>query len=685
MKIKKFLAVLVAVILCFSLATACVPSGSDSSSKSSQSQTSQNSENNSETTSNSVGLESASDSDDENSSTTSENTSNGDSTNDSDETSNGSSGSTSDSTEEDTPTTLFVVNDVNANANFLEFEDNKEEKTDKETEFFIRTNTLKVGDDNSFSFKPRVTFLEVDLATGEYEEVTVDEWNYVVTFYYYNDAWVKIEGADLTTFIENVDTVNCSVNFTEEAIGNKIKIEVYPDDLTETQLAEVENFTKTIEVEVIDGYNVYDAKELAYITKPNAHDSLADWQTFKTENGLTTNYYPNAVILQTNVSITNQDVPSTLFYQENEVNVTDGDYSRGVLGSLKDEQSVYFRDISAGDNFLLEGNYFTVDASTFPLIVRPRDGIVAEGTTFATHSQLFMFRGATLNDGYAKISNFNFVGNSPKVEDTTKTGGLMLTKTTDACTIAYNNISNGWNVNYFADRYCNDYQVNYCKCYDSFNSSMYVWGSENVKVDNCEMLESGGPAIIMDHTTPTEAESQASQVIITNSNIHSYVTGTEGWFHMYGATSVVGDIKALNALFTPFGKSFVTTKNEATYIDLVALIKSGSAEAMTTDVVSGYLSVNNPTVPLDFGTYVSPWDNVGTTTPLSMFLDVCAQNGAPAFATSEGGMAYATTTGLFDATNSQILDPTNSIYKGDYLYLYYSRMGICLGYEDLQA
>ena len=54
---------------------------------------------------------------------------------------------------------------------------------------------------------------------------------------------------------------------------------------------------------------------------------------------------------------------------------------------------------------------------------------------------------------------------------------------------------------------------------------------------------------------------------------------------------------------------------------------------------------------------------------------------APAFQTSVGGFAFGTMSGLFDVTNAQIIDPTNPIYQGEYVCLYYNGMAITFGFN----
>ena len=602
---------------------------------------------------------------------------------------------------------LVVVTGVNMNTDLLTYNSNKKVKADadKENEFFDLTQNMLVGDDNAFSVKPSVAF-RIFKGDSDIPEAYVPEsWTYFVNAYVKNgDNYVLLEGQDVTTYIDAIDAVNATVDFSADAVGHQFKLEVYPDGLTEKQSADAD-YKMTLEFEVIDGYNVYSAKELAYIDnganylKGSSYNDA--WAKFKTDNGLTATS-PAALIMQTNLTITKDDIPSIYFWSESEVSKSDGDYLR-VVGSLKDRNYVYFRNLGADGSFLFEGNYFTLDCRSFSHVVRPNDDIVAVDETFESHSSLFYFgseaQGETSNSAFLK--DVNFIGNSPRVEDTTKSGGVILVKNENVAFTAYNNISNCFVINYMIESTSQHCTLEKCKAFDSFTTLMYVWGASDVNIVDSQFVGAGGPVMIVDHTHVTDENGGTpSCVTVTNSELHSYVTGQEAWFTMYNAGSIISQIVMMNGGFMPFGRSFVKTRTTGdgtlNFIDFVALYKSGEAEAVSTTKISGKFVEDNAALAMDFGTYTKPWDNFQTNGPASTYIEtVLGVNAAlPIFMTSGGGMSFFApeafpAMGIGQGLNTinfgtgapeQIMDPTDNMFKGDQLYLYYSRMGIVFNY-----
>ncbi|MBP5176954.1 MAG: hypothetical protein ILP02_00040, partial [Clostridia bacterium] len=478
---------------------------------------------------------------------------------------------------------VVVVTGVNPSTDMLTYKANKEEKTaaDKENEFFDRERDLFVGDDNAFVVKPSVAFRIFRAGSDKPEAYAPETWDYTINVYVKNgNNYVLLEGQDVTTYIEAVDNTAATVDFTAEAVGHNFKIEVYPDGLTAKQLTD-DDYKVSTEVYVVDGYNVYTAKELAYVenggmyNRGDSADYNAAWATFKEENGLTA-ATPASVILQTNVSLTVDDIPGIYFWSDKEVSQSDADAQKAI-GSLKDYNYVYFRNLTGDAAFTFEGNYFTLDCRTLPLIVRPNDNITGPDDTFESHSSLFFFGSQDVEPSKraATISDVNFIGNSPRVEDTSKSGGVILVKAANSGFKAYNNISNSFVINYFAESNKLNVTLEKCKGYDSFTTLLYVWGSTDVNIVDSEFIGAGGPVMIVDHVGVTDPDGGTpSCVKVKNSQLHSYITGQEAWFNMYNASSIVSQIVMMNAGFTPFGRSFVKTRTTGdgalNFIDFVA-------------------------------------------------------------------------------------------------------------------
>ena len=85
-----------------------------------------------------------------------------------------------------------------------------------------------------------------------------------------------------------------------DCVGKQIKISVSPKNLTNKQMNELETkWTRNYIVEVVDGYNVYSAKELGYINNSTSalpqigsiapESAKTVWDRFKEANGLELN------------------------------------------------------------------------------------------------------------------------------------------------------------------------------------------------------------------------------------------------------------------------------------------------------------------------------------------------------------------------------------------------------------
>lgn len=571
---------------------------------------------------------------------------------------------------------MTVVVGVTLPSNILLFNNNKKPQENKKTEFMDLTQNYLVGDDNSWNALPEVSFVKYDPITGDITPITVEKWNYEITIYQSIGVGEYEVVEEESPLIESIDYQNCNIDFSEEAINKGFKVVITPEGLTENQLPDKDDYTVSFTFDVVDGFNINSPKELAYLDNGKNPETSEAWSNFKEANGLQLDYYPNNFILHKNIFLTKDDVPAEFFYSETEVNKSDSDYAR-VVGSMKDGLEFYERNLLESEEVHLFGNYFTIDTSNFKEVVRENGMITAEGRVIS-HTSLIKFSGAS--SGCASIENLNVVGNAPRVENAIKAGGQIFVKVQGPEFTAYNNITACLFITYFPELTFTKFLMEKCKAYDAFNSFVYNWGSNLVYINQCEMIGAGGPVIIQDHVRPTSpTDSHIAETYITNSKLESYVTGTEGWFDIVGASALVPSIKGLDALFNPFSRSFLKKSSDGTltYMNAICVNKSGSAQGVTSEKVEGTLKIDESSA-FDFGK-TNPY--------LKGLLDMTFANGAPAFQTNvstiDAGYAYFNGTGLYDITNTQILDPNNIIYQGDYLCLYFNGMAIVLGYYNV--
>ncbi len=456
--------------------------------------------------------------------------------------------------------------------------------------FSVGGKTYVIGDDNDFKMVPKMVALVGGVpaeCTSYYMDVTIEvlvDGTYVTltktalteTKYTY-----ALDGKTLAT----VDTYNGLYKF-EEPIA-KVRITVLPSATYYT--GDAAQTPATLEATVIDAYNVHDAKQLSVIDN---NTYRTDWNALKTEWGVA-GINPAGIVLHSDIKVTYEYVPSTFFYDAEHTvqyyNTLTGEVKNYAeiagMKYLKDETYVYQH--TGLTDFVIEGNFFTIDTSDFPLIASPSifaDQNKTYGTDYSNAS-LFLFEACDRNiyggwaDGMepaeadvpdAVFNNVAFVGNAGMdswviqgVDGTNigadnelvTAGGLFLVKSSRYARTTFNNVnSQCFYITYCAD-YHGDLNLNDIKCDDSYQDAIYVWGDSIVNVHNMFMKDAGGPVIMAQSVNRDGVYYNPTVTITGIGNIETHVSGQEAWFKSVDPTgTAVGGILAvasgLNSLMT---------------------------------------------------------------------------------------------------------------------------------------
>ena len=499
-----------------------------------------------------------------------------------------------------TVTDTVTLSGVDEKHEFTVYNNNKT-STDDDAGFYDHNQSYKVGDDNPFNVKPILRV--VDAQT--FLPASASDWNYDFVI----SATTNGQPAG-SEYFSVVDARECDVQFTSQAVGKTFTISVAPGGVDQTRAAAL---TKTIDVEVVDGYNVYDAKELAYFDTRSANDTIDNhimegdvtwqckWTEFKTNNGLRNNYYPASLIFQTDITVTPNDMPSNFFYSEAEAAAL-GD--KKAANSLRDWMYIYERTIPG--NVTIDGNYFDLDFSAIPLIKRERFKETAEGDVVG-HAAVFKL----ITGGDVTVRNVNMTGNAQKATNDAEKifgGGVMFVKGSGVETFkAYNVIATKFFITFMGEKPYIDgnpftkFDLEKVKCFNNYNSFMYNWGSTITAKDSF-FRSCGGPVIIQDHVGTDTYESLYGLVVdgyapttnFVDCTIKNYVNGSEAWFQQFNATLLTPRIKAMSDWFygTGLTKSFIvndkeegkvfqTMEGNKAFFNFVVLNKSGDAEGIT--------------------------------------------------------------------------------------------------------
>lgn len=506
-------------------------------------------------------------------------------------------------------------------------EDYNERRGNQENDyeqFIYQNEPIYVGDDNVFDFRIFATGID---GNGMLQtDINKVRTNIVVKLKTDNGSQILDEEA-MGAYV-NIDTENTTLDFTEEAVGKEFDVEVSAVNVNELYLGSQTSFSARLKV--VDGYNVYNANDLSvYDNYSHAYDNIRP-----------TNERVNAIVLQNDIFITKDDVRQDVFWTSTHPNYnTVKDYTdQELVGTPIDYSStgVYHRQLQAGEDFNVYGNYFKIDVSKFPKMVVESDdggsgkhGVKKENSNedyITSHFSLFYNENIspvtinnkeTLEPSNLNYSNIYFYGNGALNNQPENSGALIAYKVYKTNFTARNNITHNFYIaNFFSqdEEFGEKEGFNYldsCKAYNSYQTLVYAWGCKNLKMINCEYKYAGGPAIIADHVDADEDNGgYPSYIDCINCKISSIVSGREPWFVSYGATDLIMQLKTADQLFTGLvpssgdekmtsnglpqnGKSIITQNLvDGVNVDCVNLMfamKSGSAQGLTAEKINGYV------------------------------------------------------------------------------------------------
>lgn len=492
-------------------------------------------------------------------------------------------------------------------------------------EFKNHDDYLYAGTENTFHFRIKAT--GIDLEGNRLTGLKKVRTDVTVSVLKYSN-WVVLSKEDVADYM-TINTEDATFNFKDKATEEEA-FRITVKAANPAAGMEEANVSFTAEVKVIDAFNVYTAKELsAYDNSTAGNEKVFDWTAIKQEAGVAGKTI-NAVILQSDISVTRNDVPTEVFWNKNSENFSSfsADKQKALLGTTIDRNGygLYKRFISDGDEFQFIGNFFTVDFSAFPKMV----GEGKEASTLVdvekqqiitSHFCAFYNRKADENKNFTKQTTTNwknvaFVGNGglseDPVESIANSGGLLMMKNNSISFEGNNTISNNFYIGYFFElgeeygEFEGNYVVDSCRGYYSYQCLFYMWGAKHTIIRDSEFKHASGPAIIADHVGANTSGDggQISRIDVIHSTIESKVTTASPWLINYGATDIITQISQANrAIYAvenaTIGKSLShgtkdideggTTPKKYEVFDLVALIKSSSNEGASTGRVQGYV------------------------------------------------------------------------------------------------
>ncbi len=490
------------------------------------------------------------------------------------------------------PSQLSIVK-VSLPNSLADFEASKDGFTNK-------SHGYVVGDDNNFYFSLKLLAISSDKIPQVVTSYTS------VSQVYLQGSSKPLEGDELALFV-SIDEEKNAFDFTEVAIGKTFTISTRPRDIAEDKIS---SFTKSFTVTVVDGYNIYNAYELNYITNSEDGFDFTEVYTDETrtqlqivddfllnEKNATRPEKLSSMVIHNHLTIETTDIPREYFLDKNR--------AEGLLDNI-----AIFNHATTEQtpHFTIHGNYFSIYTYNLPTVIaeggNQDDGI--------SNSQLFRFAPAIdfdMNHNHTRFSvtlrNLHLADDNSTSSDENKTTESMLGLTafkTYSQVINFKNIKvEAFLCTLIAEKDYQTINISECKLTNSWHNHISLISQNPVQEDADEPLDkssyprltlninksviskSGGPAIICQTRNPESNNNKNAGpdvYISDDSVVESWVTGSEAWF-----TSLDVGIKmdtVLQSLLYPLddslrkqGSSFITEKTitgEATprrYFNLV--------------------------------------------------------------------------------------------------------------------
>ncbi len=575
--------------------------------------------------------------------------------------------------------------------------------------FKISDCAYAVGDDNPFRFEPKIALF----SNGEYKETT----NYSsISEVYIEGCDTPLSGDELARYVL-IDSENKTFDFTEDAIGMSFTITTRPESISQNSTS---SLSKSFDITVVDGYNIYEAYELNYLTNKSVGGfdfSDVDYSETRSqkeivddfllsEKGVTAPRGFSSLVIHNNLVIEPTDIPHEYFYNKDRSSY------------LYDLLSI-FDHATAEDNNLLtiHGNYFAIASYKLPSVVP--EGVGNQNNTFSDTS-LFRFHcDAQKNKNFdhklysVNIKNLMLIDDNPQSdkEENSKDAilGLIAMKTRAQIINIDNTRIQSFGFAILAE---SDYQtINLSECIfqSAWQNHIYLKTHNTIQAANDEPLPkaqyprltlnisattmqgSGGPAIITQVQDPDFRcnKHSGSEINISgDSVIESWITGDEAWFKAWRITFLAPIIRSFDKCLLPYDSSFITerpvTVNGTTttmkYMNIIAITlmipSSGSSVGDVYDQIigsvdiDGRITVGGKTM-LDMDDYIidGKESNFGNIT-ISNIKSTDKTNHV--LHSSGGGIGYTSAGGGFKVAEGDISAKSET----DYIALYFYSLGL---------
>lgn len=521
------------------------------------------------------------------------------------------------------------------NKNYVQYESALKALTGDESEETLEgvfTNRVKsdetiyvVGDDNPFTYNLRVTALDTNglpVAGGLQASKTVTTVYYKST---YDGTYTKLTEEQVPSYVEVYGDTS---SYQFKTLGY-YKLEIRPFYLTDEQLLTPDVYTKTIEIKVVDGYNVTEAYQLGMLynvsetttytyenntrNPVNLYEAWGEFLNEKEEGIVIKNI--NAIVLHNDITVTGADIPTAYLDDPRQVSaplhtieeeatnekalyIDENGHKKVLVDQMSSPKcggtNIYCHQVTEGTPFTFYGNFFTlkaqlptVDTNILPdygstsslfRFVSTYSAIEDEATTLGAKNEEAM---ASSQSSIANFVNLNTIGNATRTDstnedvndDSAQMGGLIFVKAPAVTLNIKNSIIKSYLINAYMEQRLTNINIIDSKLYDSYQSIIYGFNGGNLTIKTSELKRAGGPAILLaGEDNRTSIKHITNIVVDKESEIESYITGLEPWFKIYNKTGMATLLKSADPLFRGYFNSTFVSSGEKIEDQLVNAI-----------------------------------------------------------------------------------------------------------------
>ncbi len=600
-------------------------------------------------------------------------------------------------------TPAYEVTDVALPASLSAFYSNRESDKFKEKNANAR---YIVGDDNPFKFA--LTLYTWDTANNKPGD-NVTSYIGISNVYLVTDSGETLLTGKALTDMVSVNNVENTFDFTDAAVGNKFRIETRPRyNIDDSNIA---NYTRSVDITVVNAYNIYSAKELNLLTNNTGKEIQNFGQGTKNQLELCNDFLANnnikrpanlaGIVFHSDITITKDDLPSDYFY-----NYTN---SKGEADSgFYDFMSVYHHNLDeTNKTFDIHGNYFGLYSYNLPDVCEKGNG---DNEDEYSSSELFRFdiTDAAINNAGTSfdfsqykysVNNLFVKGDDPNsnnvVDASRHIRGLIAFKTCMSETTMTNVRVEAYMLGIVAHADQQRINLESCIFYNAWQGHLYLWSTNRyqesflgtsgeapvanyypitVNITNSELTKCGGPVVIADYAGLEKACNSLCGVDVkvdAASKLSSYVTGEEVWFSANNVAPLALQILAMNEPISQMAQMYQTT----------AGITSTSNPGMTNIASANLIFANRG--PRGKMTLEGKGGlNMSDPTVSAVAAGLKVQSGGqdvPVFqAASTAIGAYVPQIGIFDPLTQGVV--ASEFFVGDTMSLYMGELGVLVEY-----